>query len=296
MDEKYALYFESSFTVGNRELVYPVFALSIPMVITVHANQEMQAWATITWDSAFKEPNRIPFCVPSRGPWHVLGEAMSAKFEKECGRGLQENHLMFLRDKIFNGAPPLDSPNMLMITWNQFSKELLHNREHTFWGWFHSTMRFCKESLKNEWMEGIIIGFISRVHAEERLRGCAVGTFLLRFSDGDPGGVTVAYVGEEGEILHIQPFTAKTFETRCLSDCINDLAELQILYPNTPKTVFAKFSKVQETRKSTGNYVKPIIQITIDRKSQRSAASSPFSMQSKFTQVMSPTGSIAPTM
>lgn len=272
LDDKCALYFESKFAVGQGEFIFTVWALSLPMVITVHASQESQAWATIMWDSTYKEPSRLPFQIPQKGLWSSLAETLSSKFAAECGLGLTSDHLLFLRNKIFNGPPSIDQT----VTWNQFCKETLPGRDHTFWEWFYVTMRFCAQWLKNMWEAGnIIIGFISRVQAEDTLRGYPVGTFLLRFSDGEPGGITIAYVGEDGEVLHIQPFSGKTFETHSLSDCVNDLAELVVLYPNTPKSVFSKYSKAQEGKRSTGNYVKPIMQITIDKKSQRSPASSP---------------------
>ena len=39
-----------------------------------------------------------------------------------------------------------------------------------------------------------VAGFVSKNVAHEMLRGCNSGTFLLRFSEGEVGGVSVAYV------------------------------------------------------------------------------------------------------
>lgn len=39
------------------------------------------------------------------------------------------------------------------------------------------------------------MGFVRKKQAEEMLSACASGTFLLRFSDSEPGGVTIAWVG-----------------------------------------------------------------------------------------------------
>lgn len=53
------------------------------------------------------------------------------------------------------------------------------------------------------------------------------------------GGITIAWVNESNDgqpqILHIQPFTAKDFATRSLSDRIRDFEDLFYLYPNKPK-------------------------------------------------------------
>lgn len=40
-----------------------------------------------------------------------------------------------------------------------------------------------------------ILGFVRKRQAEEMLSSCASGTFLLRFSDSELGGVTIAWVG-----------------------------------------------------------------------------------------------------
>lgn len=39
------------------------------------------------------------------------------------------------------------------------------------------------------------MGFIRKKQAEELLSTCANGVFLLRFSDSELGGVTIAWVG-----------------------------------------------------------------------------------------------------
>lgn len=66
MDEKFSLLFQSTFSVGGGELVFHVWTLSLPVVVIVHGNQEPHAWATVTWDNAFSEANRIPFAVPDK--------------------------------------------------------------------------------------------------------------------------------------------------------------------------------------------------------------------------------------
>ena len=39
-----------------------------------------------------------------------------------------------------------------------------------------------------------VAGFVGKNVAHDLLRGCNPGTFLLRFSEGEVGGVSVAYV------------------------------------------------------------------------------------------------------
>lgn len=75
---------------------------------------------------------------------------------------------------------------------------------------------------------------------------CPMGTFLLRYSDSELGGITIAWVGEseqqQPQIFMLQPFLAKDFVIRSLPDHIQDLPQLQNLYPDTPKEVaFGKY-------------------------------------------------------
>lgn len=46
-----------------------------------------------------------------------------------------------------------------------------------------------------------VAGFVSKVDAHKVLESCTPGTFMLRFSDSELGGVSVAYVQrmENGE-------------------------------------------------------------------------------------------------
>jgi signal transducer and activator of transcription 5B len=58
--------------------------------------------------------------------------------------------------------------------------------------------------------------------------------------DFHQGGITIAWCSEGPDgnpcVLHIQPFTAKDFSTRSLSDRIRDYDDLTILYPNKSKS------------------------------------------------------------
>ena len=44
------------------------------------------------------------------------------------------------------------------------------------------------------WIDGAIMGFVGRKYAEDLLKASASGTFLLRFSDSELGGVTIAWM------------------------------------------------------------------------------------------------------
>lgn len=124
-----------------------------------------------------------------------------------------------------------------------------------------------------------ILGFVRKRQAEEMLQNCANGTFLLRFSDSELGGVTIAWVsgtlpsrqlqynfhttkGEErnvcftenAEVFMLLPFTSKDFAIRSLADRIADLSHLVNLYPDIPKDIaFTKYYTPFQ-----GNFISPL--------------------------------------
>ena len=90
------------------------------------------------------------------------------------------------------------------------------------------------------------MGFISRQEAEDFLHKSENGTFLIRFSDSELGGVTVAWitVNETGqrEVAMLQPFTRKDLMIRSLPDRLKDCPQMMPLFPNKPKDqVFGSF-------------------------------------------------------
>ena len=65
-----------------------IHALSLPVVVIVHGNQEPHAGATVTWDNACALPGRLPFLVPDKVPWNQVGQVLSTKFKSFVGRDL----------------------------------------------------------------------------------------------------------------------------------------------------------------------------------------------------------------
>ena len=103
------------------------------------------------------------------------------------------------------------------------------------------------------WREGHVTGFISRQAAENALLDKPSGTFLLRFSDSELGGVTIAFVRKPyanvpANVSMVEPFTIQHFSQWSLVDAIFDIAELTHLYPNTNKEVFKKFCTLTQHR------------------------------------------------
>uniref|UniRef100_A0A6Q2X3Z5 Signal transducer and activator of transcription n=1 Tax=Esox lucius TaxID=8010 RepID=A0A6Q2X3Z5_ESOLU len=267
-EEKFTVLFESQFSVGGNELVFHVKTLSLPVVVIVHGSQDNNATATVLWDNAFAEPGRVPFIVPDKVLWPQLCEALDMKYKAEMhsARGLSDDNLVFLAQKAFSSASvnPDDYRNMTM-SWSQFNRESLPGRNFTFWQWFDGVMELMKKHLKPHWNDGAIMGFLNKQQAQDMLMSKPNGTFLLRFSDSEIGGITIAWVAENpnkaGERLvwNLMPYTTKDFTIRSLADRISDLNHLLYLYPDRPKDeVFSKYY-TPPLSKAVGGYVKPQI-------------------------------------
>ncbi|NWI13816.1 STAT6 protein, partial [Crypturellus soui] len=239
--------------------------LSLPIVVIVHGNQDNNAKATVLWDNAFSEIDRVPFVVAERVPWEKMCDTLNLKFmaEVQTTKGLLKEHYFFLAQKIFNdhSAGPEDFQSR-SVSWAQFNKvgavgepgipaqphgltalmllqEILPGRGFTFWQWFDGVLDLTKRCLKSYWSDRLIVGFISKQYVCKLLSTEPDGTFLLRFSDSEIGGVTIAHVirGQDGssQVENIQPFSAKDLSIRSLGDRIRDLGQLRNLYPGTPK-------------------------------------------------------------
>ncbi|GAA6088033.1 signal transducer and activator of transcription 5B isoform X1 [Tachysurus ichikawai] len=268
-EEKFSVLFESQFSVGGNELMFHVKTLSLPVVVIVHGSQDNNATATVLWDNAFSEPGRVPFVVPDKVSWPQLCEALNMKYKSEVQseRGLSEENLVFLAQKAFSSSSnnPEDYRNMTM-TWSQFNRESLPGRNFTFWQWFDGVIELMKKHLKAHWNDGAILGFLNKQQAQDMLLSKPNGTFLLRFSDSEIGGITIAWVAEnpnkagERMVWNLMPFTTKDFSIRSLADRISDLNHLLFLYPNQPKDeVFSRYCTPPNAKAVGDGYVKPEI-------------------------------------
>ncbi|XP_039862259.1 signal transducer and activator of transcription 5B-like [Simochromis diagramma] len=267
-EEKFTVLFESQFSIGGNELVFHVKTLSLPVVVIVHGSQDNNATATVLWDNAFAEPGRVPFIVPEKVLWPQLCEALDMKYKAEMHseRGLSDDNLVFLAQKAFSSSSNnSDDYRSMTISWAQFNRESLPGRNFTFWQWFDGVVELMKKHLKPHWNDGAILGFVNKQQAQDMLMSKPNGTFLLRFSDSEIGGITIAWVAENpnksGERLvwNLLPYTTKDFSIRSLADRISDLNHLLYLYPDRPKDeVFAKYY-TPPLSKAVDGYVKPQI-------------------------------------
>ncbi|XP_069086879.1 signal transducer and activator of transcription 6 isoform X2 [Pleurodeles waltl] len=259
-EEKCAILFTVKFNHSTFNMAFHVEALSLPLVVIVHGNQDNNAKATILWDNAFAEGERLPFIVSERVPWPKMCETLNLRFVSEVGtsQGLLSEHFIFLAQKVFNdNSLNAEDFQHRSVSWSQFNKELLPGRSFTFWQWFDGVVELSKKCLKNYWSDKLIIGFISKQYVHKLLCSQPDGTFILRFSDSEIGGITIAHIlrNQEGaaQIQNIQPFTAHDLGIRTLGDRIKDLTQLKYLYKQKLKDeAFQKHYTKQPTTKTDG--------------------------------------------
>ncbi|XP_049610598.1 signal transducer and activator of transcription 6 isoform X1 [Syngnathus scovelli] len=270
-EEKFALLFSTEITITGCDTPYKIQMISLPLVVIVHGSQDNNALATIIWDCAFSEPDRVPFVVPERVPWKLMCSTLNSKFtsEVQTQHNLDHYNQHFLAQKIFDKPEFTDDFSHMMVSWPQFNKEVLPGRQFTFWQWFEGVMDLTKKHLRTYWSDGLIFGFIGKQHLHLILKQRPNGTFLLRFSDSEIGGITIAYVaaaemGEHKQIIkNIKPFTKKDLDIRSLGDRIRDINEITFLYPDFPKhDVFKKFYSGPQTSTNDG-YIPTTLQTKV---------------------------------
>uniref|UniRef100_A0A8D3B6M6 Signal transducer and activator of transcription 1b n=1 Tax=Scophthalmus maximus TaxID=52904 RepID=A0A8D3B6M6_SCOMX len=195
-------------------------ASSLPVVVVSSTNQIPSAWAALMWCSMLSssEPrNLLLFADPPPLSWQQLSQVLSWQFLSVGQRGLNENQLSMLRDKIV-GDFFSDDPNGL-IHWSQFKV-----CSESAWIWIEGILDLIKRHLVDLWRDGCIMGFVSRKTTQVLLREKVTGTFLLRFSESNKeGAITFSWVEHlngEAHVHAVDPYTKKDLLALSLPDII----------------------------------------------------------------------------
>uniref|UniRef100_A0A2K5CBJ0 SH2 domain-containing protein n=1 Tax=Aotus nancymaae TaxID=37293 RepID=A0A2K5CBJ0_AOTNA len=187
---------------------------------------------------------------------------MKFKAEVQSNRGLTKENLVFLAQKLFNNSSShLEDYSGLSVSWSQFNRENLPGWNYTFWQWFDGVMEVLKKHHRPHWNDGAILGFVNKQQAHDLLINKPDGTFLLRFSDSEIGGITIAWKFDSPErnLWNLKPFTTRDFSIRSLADRLGDLNYLIYVFPDRPKDeVFSKYY-TPVLAKAVDGYVKPQI-------------------------------------
>ena len=182
-----------------------------------------------------------------------LAQVLSRQFYEHTRRHLSEDNMHFLAEKI--SGHEVDKQNFfnIMVPWTKFSKDLLPEQNFTFWDWFYNILQLTREHLAELWADGLIIGFLTRQRAEMLLMTKLPGTFLLRFSDTQLGGISVAYRNANNKVECLVPFVSNDLKIRKLADRLNDFNQFVYLFPEIPKdTAFSKYYTRIENQASNG--------------------------------------------
>ncbi|XP_024419945.1 signal transducer and activator of transcription 4 isoform X1 [Desmodus rotundus] len=220
---------------------------SLPVVMISNVSQLPNAWASIIWYnvSTNDSQNLVFFNNPPSVTLSQLLEVMSWQFSSYVGRGLNSDQLNMLAEKLTVQSSYSDGH----LTWSKFCKEHLPGKSFTFWTWLEAILDLIKKHILPLWIDGYVMGFVSKEKERHLLKDKMPGTFLLRFSESHLGGITFTWVdhSEIGEVrFHsVEPYNKGRLSALPFADILRDykviMAEnipenpLKYLYPDIPK-------------------------------------------------------------
>ncbi|XP_067891753.1 signal transducer and activator of transcription 4-like isoform X1 [Heterodontus francisci] len=245
-EELHSINFETQFC--HQDLVIDLETSSLPVVVISNVSQLPSGWASVIWYNMLMNDlkNLALFTNPPTATWSQLSEVLSWQFSSYVGRGLNSDQLNMLAEKLLGQQL---NYNDCHVSWNKFCKENLPNR-FSFWLWLDGILELIKKHLLALWIDGYIVGFVSKEKERALLKDKPSGTFLLRFSESSrDGAITFTWVdrSENGEMkFHsVEPYSKSQLLAVPLPDIIRDykvmVAEnipenpLQYLYPDIPK-------------------------------------------------------------
>ncbi|XP_059259405.1 signal transducer and activator of transcription 2 isoform X2 [Mustela nigripes] len=221
---------------------------TLPVVIISNMNQVSIAWASVLWFNLLSSnpQNQQFFSSPPKAPWSLLGPALSWQFSSYVGRGLDQDQLSMLKNKLFGQNCRTEGA---LLSWADFTKRESPPGKLPFWTWLDKILELVHDHLKDLWNDGCIMGFVSRSQERKLLKKTMSGTFLLRFSETSEGGITCSWVEHQDDdrvlIYSVQPFTKDVLQSLPLTKIIRHyqlLTEenipenpLRFLYPRIPR-------------------------------------------------------------
>ncbi|XP_036071904.1 signal transducer and activator of transcription 1a isoform X2 [Oryzias melastigma] len=256
-EELHSLGFESELQLNQSGLSIKLEAMSLPVVVISNVCQLPSGWASILWYNMLTtEPKNLKFFLsPPAAKWSQLSEVLSWQFSCVTKRGLNQEQLNMLADKLL-GAKAQRNPEGL-IPWTKFCKQGANEKSFAFWLWIEGILDLIKRHLLSLWNDGSIMGFISKEREKALLSDKCPGTFLLRFSESSrDGAITFTWIEHDihdKPIFHsVEPYTKKELSAVSLPDIIRtykvmaaeNIPEnpLRFLYPNIPKDkAFGKY-------------------------------------------------------
>uniref|UniRef100_M3ZHE5 Signal transducer and activator of transcription n=1 Tax=Xiphophorus maculatus TaxID=8083 RepID=M3ZHE5_XIPMA len=232
-------------------------AMAMPLVVISNVCQLPSGWASILWYNMLTtEPKNLKFFLsPPSAKWSQLSEVLSWQFSSVTKRGLNQEQLNMLADKLL-GAKAQRNPDGT-IPWTKFCKQSANEKSFPFWLWIEGILDLIKRHLLSLWNDGCIMGFISKEREKALLSDKCPGTFLLRFSESSKeGAITFTWIEHDvhgNPVYHsVEPYTKKELSAVSLPDIIRtykvmaveNIPEnpLRFLYPDIHKDkAFGKY-------------------------------------------------------
>ncbi|XP_041259251.1 signal transducer and activator of transcription 4 [Onychostruthus taczanowskii] len=221
---------------------------SLPVVMISNVSQLPNAWASIIWyNLSTNDPQNLSFFNnPPAATLSQLLEVLSWQFSSYVGRGLNSEQLNMLAEKLMGQQV---SYNDYQLSWAKFCKEHLPGKSFTFWVWLEAILDLIKKHILPLWIDGYIMGFVSKEKERILLKDKTPGTFLLRFSESNLGGITFTWVDqlENGDVTFhsVEPYNKGRLSALPFADILRDykviMADnvpenpLKYLYPDIPK-------------------------------------------------------------
>ncbi|XP_066497230.1 signal transducer and activator of transcription 1-like isoform X2 [Hoplias malabaricus] len=246
-EELHTIVFETQLSLPG--LCIDLKATSLPVVVISGNIQLSSAWASILWYNMLCTDcqNLSFFLSPPPMKWGELANVLSWQFSSVTKRGLNDDQLSTLADKLL--GPEINCDPEALVTWSKFNKPA-SEKGNSFWLWIDAILDLVKRCLLNIWNDGYIMGFVNREKEKALLRDKPQGTFLLRFSETcKEGGITITWVEqsqEGGHLTHsVLPYTKHDLVKESFPDIIRNYTlmaaenvpenPLLYLYPDIPK-------------------------------------------------------------
>uniref|UniRef100_W5MUZ4 Signal transducer and activator of transcription n=1 Tax=Lepisosteus oculatus TaxID=7918 RepID=W5MUZ4_LEPOC len=264
-EELHSISFEAQFCIQGLNI--DLETCSLPLVVISNVSQLPGGWASVIWYNLLTDdPRNLSFFTnPPPATWSQLSEVLSWQFSSFAGRGLTKEQLCMLGEKLLGQQA---SHNECHVHWSKVCKENIPGKPFSFWLWLDSILELIKKHLLPVWIDGYIMGFVSKETERALLKEKEPGTFLLRFSESHLGGITFTWVdqSENGEVkFHsVEPYTKSRLSALPFADIIRDYKvivdglvpenPLKFLYPGIPKDeAFGKHYNSQQSKGCSKN-------------------------------------------
>ncbi|KAJ3584041.1 hypothetical protein NHX12_014537 [Muraenolepis orangiensis] len=255
-EELHSISFESELQPSQSGLKITLETWSLPVVVISNVCQLPSGWASILWYNMLTtEPKNLRFFLsPPSASWAQLSDVLSWQFSSFTKRGLTQEQLNMLADKLL-GPQSMRKPEG-MIPWTRFCKSV-NEKSFPFWLWMEGILDLIKRHLLPLWNDGCIMGFLSKEREKVLLSDRCSGTFLLRFSESSrEGAITFTWIEHDQHdkpVFHsVEPYTKRELTAVSLADIIRtykvmaaeNIPEnpLRFLFPDIPKDqAFSKY-------------------------------------------------------